>query len=1298
MTYINAITKQNQVLVWERNATNKRTIQRYPAKHYCYLKDDSGLYTSIFGDNLTKKSFKNRAEMSEFLKTNKDKITRRVGGQETFESDIPTELRVLSEHYYNVKAPVLNVTFLDIEVDYDKTIGFSSVDNPYAPINAFALYHTHTNRMVIYAVPPNAETYKGDPKDLEQLQVTTKMNDIVPLPDDVENEIVLCGDEKELLHQFLWEIENSDIISGWNSDFFDVPYIGKRLMFMDGVTDDDLSEGVRSPLFSALSFEKAGRPKWRKIERYGNDAFMLDLEGRISLDYLDLFRKYEMAERPSYKLESISEEILPDLPKLEYEGSLADLYNSNFPLFCRYNFRDTEILKGFEEKLGYVELANQMVHLSTGLFKHVGGTLKLAELATVNFCHHELDQIVNDVHPDDSGDSIKGAFVLIPQVGMHEGIGSVDINSLYPSAIRSINISPETLIGQFANTIDDAKAIADGTDDKIILKFDNGDVMEATAKSWRDTLWQMKWAVSGYGTVFDQSKKGIIPAILENWYATRKQYQKQMIDAKNDGKKDEAAYFDRLQYVYKIKLNSFYGALTNAYFRFYDLRMGESTTGTGRAILLHQCAEAVNVISGEYVLPDRICIKHEKGPKKGEYEPATQTQISDPEVDIHYGYSEKYPIIYGDSVAGNSIIETANAAQIEIEQLFTSVDYVDGNKEYSNCCGVEALTFNQNTNQNEFQPVKYIVRHKVNKKMYRVWFGNTRYLDVTEDHSLIGYANSKSKTPGLIEVKPMDIGKNNVNSLILNRHIPKTTNPNIMNDLSTEMFQLIGFIIGDGHVERKKESGVGISIGSIDKQEIISKLIQPLIDQGWFTSITHMKNGHDIRLCGVKGWNFLRNHLYSSGTKQFPSWIFDISTDKMAAVLRGYFSADGFANKNHTIGLCSISLEFIKTAHRLLKFCGIPSNYWTERTENSFLDRFSGTYTKRLTVYNGPAFNSTIGFIQDRKNINVQMKYTRTTQHMIDQSGYTFIRPTKVEIIEHDDYVYDIEVGSSHMFYANDLLVHNTDSTYFDIDDNTPNKENVVIRADEVGELVNKSFPEYMARTFLCQPEYDQIIKTGREIVSDRGMFVDKKRYILHIINDDGFEVDKIKVMGLDTKKTTMPKPVANKINGFIERLLKGEDWDAIAPDVVTYKEMMNNVDANDFMTIGLPKGVKNIETYTKAYVKDPTCFLPGHVSAAIFYNKCIVDRKDTETIPIHSGDKIKVFYLLTANGRFKSIAIQGDVEQVPGWFLQEYVPLIDKQAHIKRLVDKPLGNIIKAIGLTPPSKQSLFVDDLLEF
>jgi DNA polymerase elongation subunit (family B) len=846
LSYISAKRQQDEITVWER--TDEGRIEKtYRAPYYFYTKDEDGDETSIFGDKLIRHDFRTSKEF------NFARSECKSSGIEMFESDILPELRVLSEQYYNKPAPILNITFLDIEVDYDIKIGFSDVANPYAPINSIAIYHKHQDRTVVYCVPPDDSW--TDPSQFDQ-----ELHDLA--------EIVFCKNEKELLLYIIAEIEDSDVVCGWNSDFFDIPYIARRIERVLG-----------KKYFRMLSFPSAGNPKYREVEKYGKIQETIDLQGRVSVDYLNLFQKYEMAGRPSYKLEAIADAVLPELPKLHYEGTLHSLYRNDFQHFVRYNIRDTEILKGFEERLGYVALANEMYHISCGLFKHVGGTLKLAELAINNYCHHELNMRVPNVEIPDSSNSIQGAYVLSPKVGLHEWVGSIDIHSLYPSAIRSINISPETLIGQFPDNVRAAEEIAKGSMVSLMFEYDNGKTEEYNADDWREVLKERKWAISGYGTVFNQETKGIIPAILENWYATRKEYQKLKGQAMDAGDKEKAAYYDRLQYVYKIKLNSLYGALNNQYFRFYDLRMGESTTGTGRMILVHQCAKTNELMTGEY------------------------DQFGD-------------AIVYGD-----------------------------------------------------------------------------------------------------------------------------------------------------------------------------------------------------------------------------------------------------------------------------------------------------------------------------------------------------------------------------------------TDSTYFAT--SAKDAREAILIADRVGELVSDSFQEFMKETFLCTDEFDDIIKAGREIVSDRGIFVDKKRYILHVIDNEGETVDKLKVMGVDTKKTTLPPDVSKRLNSFIERFLKGEEWDVIAKDIVDYKDELEN--AEDIMTIGLPKGVKGVEEYTQNMkVYGEKTRLPGHVAASIHYNRCLEEYGDKESLPISSGMKIKVFYLEQTVGRFKSIALPTDIEIVPQWFLNDFP--VDKDAHIERLVDKPLGNIIKAIGKDVPSKQSMVVDSLLDF
>lgn len=274
------------------------------------------------------------------------------------------------------------------------------------------------------------------------------------------------------------------------------------------------------------------------------------------------------------------------------------------------------------------------------------------------------------------------------------------------------------------------------------------------------------------------------------------------------------------------------------------------------------------------------------------------------------------------------------------------------------------------------------------------------------------------------------------------------------------------------------------------------------------------------------------------------------------------------------------------------------------------------------------------------------------------------------------------------------IIYGDTDSSYFETF--ATNKEEAVDIADRVAAAVNKSYPKFMRETFLCSGEFAERIKAGREIVSDRGIFVEKKRYILHIVDSEGRAVDKLKVMGLDTKKTTLPKHVSKELNRFIERLLKGETWDVISTDIVDYKNKLYTIPKQDVLYIGLPKGVKRVEFYTEQYLKDEKTRLPGHVAASIFYNQMREQYKDMESPAIMSGMKIKVFYLTKMFKRFKSIAIPGDLEKPPQWFLDNFE--VNRDAHVKRLVDNPLDNILKAIGKHCPSKQSLLIDDLFVF
>lgn len=597
-SYLNAHYnhKSDTVTVWERNKDEERTIRHIPAPYYFYAKDSNGEFTSIYGDKLKRLDFDNKADYEHACGAHRQK----------FESDIRPMDRVLMDMYYGNPVPSVHYTLLDIEVDYDKTIGFSSTENPYAPINAVTIYHQWLNKYITIAVPPGS--------------ITDSVDNLFDIDDPILNksEIILVKSEKALLEILLDYVQDSDVVSGWNSEFFDLPYLMRRTELVLGKAH-----------MSKWSYFEAPPPKYTSAERFGSTRMTVKIYGRDHLDYLELFKKFTFEGRASYSLAAIADEELTDVPKLEYDGSLADLYRDDFVLFIKYNIRDVEILEMLDRKFKFIDLAAELAHANTVPLEGVMGSVRIIDTGIINYCHHELKLIVQDKE-NKPGDPIKGAMVLEPKVGLHEMVGSIDINSLYPSTYRALNISPEKIIGQFINKADDWKGISQKDENKHILDFESGDYAEYTGDEWYEILQSKKWSISAYGTVFDQSNgPGFIPLLLADWYANRKRLQKKSAaykqtakDLKAAGKGDSVEaheaqslsdFYDRKQLVYKILLNSLYGATINEWCRFYDPRLGASTTFTGRQITSNMAITAGEILTGERTPVIQTPYQDEKG-------------------------------------------------------------------------------------------------------------------------------------------------------------------------------------------------------------------------------------------------------------------------------------------------------------------------------------------------------------------------------------------------------------------------------------------------------------------------------------------------------------------------------------------------------------------------------------------------------------------------------------------------------------------------------------------------------------
>ena len=593
MAYVDAMFDRDQdiIRVVERK-DGKRDYREYQAKYTFYYEDPRGKYKSVYGDPLTRIVCKNTKDFRKEVAINKSK--------NLFESDINPIFQCLSENYLNQDAPKLNIAFFDIETDFDPERGFADPADPFMPITSISVYLQWLETMVCLAVPPKTLTMEQANKELE----------------GIEN-VMLFEREGDMIDTFLTLIEDADILSGWNSEGYDIPYTVNRTSRV--LSKDDTR---RFCLWGQL-------PKKREYEKYGKQAVTFDLVGRVHLDSLELYRKYTYEERHTYRLDAIGE-IEVGENKVPYEGTLDQLYNNDFRKFIEYNIQDTALLDKLDKKLRFIDLSNSIAHENTVLLQTTMGAVAVTEQGIINEAHNRDLRVPNRPKRDD-GESTQaaGAYVAFPKKGLHKWIASMDLNSLYPSVIRALNMAPETIVGQIRPEISDARVHEDITLKKKSFagswegRFSTEEyeaVMEkrkdvALTVDWEDgrsdvlsgaELYQlifdsqMPWMLSANGTIFTTEFEGVIPGILTRWYAERKELQKKLKKAKDAKLDAEIEYWDKRQLVKKINLNSLYGAILNPGCRFFDKRIGQSTTLTGRTIVKHMSAEVNNCITGEY--------------------------------------------------------------------------------------------------------------------------------------------------------------------------------------------------------------------------------------------------------------------------------------------------------------------------------------------------------------------------------------------------------------------------------------------------------------------------------------------------------------------------------------------------------------------------------------------------------------------------------------------------------------------------------------------------------------------------
>ena len=582
MSYVDALLDKNtdRIHVVER-VNGQRVYKEYPANYLFYYDDPKGKFRTIYDTPVTRVTCRSGKDFQKEIRLHNNK--------RLWESDINPVFRCLSDNYLGSPSPDLHIAFFDIEVDFDNIRGFSPPEDPFNRITAISVYLSWLDQLVTLSLPPRY-------MDFDKAKA---------ISDKFDNSFIF-EDEAAMLDTFLNLIDDADIVSGWNSEGYDIPYTVNRIARVLSKNDTK-----RYCLWGQS-------PKMRKFERFGAEQITYDLVGRVHLDYMQLYRKYTYEERHSYSLDAIGEHELNER-KIAYEGSLDQLYNNDFEKFLDYNRQDTLLLYKLDKKLTFIDLANELAHENTILLMTTMGAVAVTEQAIINESHGKNLIVPNRRGrangEDETESTAAGAYVAYPKTGLHDWIGAIDINSLYPSVIRALNMAPETIVGQLRPTMTD-KYIADklkagesfagawenmfGTleyqavmDKEIgtILTVDwvDGSSTELSAAEVYHMVFvdNQPWTISANGTIFTYEKKGIVPGLLERWYSERKEMQAKK-KAATDPK--EIGFWDKRQLVKKIQLNSLYGAILNKGCRFEDHRIGQSTTLTGRCITKHMGA------------------------------------------------------------------------------------------------------------------------------------------------------------------------------------------------------------------------------------------------------------------------------------------------------------------------------------------------------------------------------------------------------------------------------------------------------------------------------------------------------------------------------------------------------------------------------------------------------------------------------------------------------------------------------------------------------------------------------------
>lgn len=517
---------------------------------YIFLEHKDGESESIFNTKIKRREFNTQFDRSKFVKESKIK--------RVFEN-LPAAQQFLIDNYWETNTDAdfsrfpLKVMFIDIETFSNKG-KFPDIQNPEDVINLITCYDTLQDRYVTFGLRPFDTSHIKDKKV----------------------KYIHCKSEEILLKTFIkfWEMDYPDVVSGWNSSGFDMPYIVNRITV---VLDEEWQKRL-SPI--GRIYEKV-----KKVVKFGEPPIQIVIEGVSSVDYMVLYQKFKLDKQESYKLDYIAEVELGE-QKLEYEGQLWQLAVNDWKTFVDYNIKDVELLVNLDNKLRYMKTLRFLANIGLTNIEKAIDTLPIMNGAISVQARKRQQHIPTFTRIKKEGKN-PGAYVRVPKIGFSENIVSFDANSLYPSVMISLNLSPETKIGSYEEI-----------NGFFNIHHVNGTTYQLSKEKFEHYLKVEEICITNAGFLFSQKKKGIVPEYLDWLYTERKKMQKLFKECKSklesdttlsDSERSELISdqnrYDSVQYAYKINLNSLYGYMGNAYAPMGDDDIASSVTLTGQNVI-----------------------------------------------------------------------------------------------------------------------------------------------------------------------------------------------------------------------------------------------------------------------------------------------------------------------------------------------------------------------------------------------------------------------------------------------------------------------------------------------------------------------------------------------------------------------------------------------------------------------------------------------------------------------------------------------------------------------------------------